>query len=137
MASPRRMSKRTDVIAEPNMTPLIDVSLVLVVILMVATPLAFQSSIAVNTASKAGKTAAEAARTERIELVVHGDGTIGVNRMIVPREALAVTLKPLIEKSATRMVVVRCEDSVSHGTFVGVLDEAKILGAARIAVVGS
>ena len=137
MASKRRPSKTTEVIAEPNMTPLIDVSLVLVVILMVATPLAFQSSIAVNTASKAGKSAAEAARTERIELVVHGDGTIGVNRLVVPREALSVTLRPLIEKSATRMVVVRCDDAVPHGEFVGVLDEAKTLGAARIAVVGS
>jgi len=136
VAHPRRQTKGGDAIVEPNMTPLIDVSLVLVVILMVATPLAFQSSIAVNTANKAGK-AAEEARTERIELAVHADGTIGVNRMIVPREALSVTLKPLIEGSATRMVVVRCDDGVLHGAFVSVLDEAKALGAARIAVVGT
>jgi len=137
MASKRRPSRGSDAIVEPNMTPLIDVSLVLVVILMVATPLAFQSSIAVNTASRAGKQAAEMARTERIELFVHADGTIGVNRLVVPREALGVTLKPLIEQSATRMVVVRCDDEVLHGAFVGVLDEAKSVGAARIAVVGS
>ena len=68
---------------------------------------------------------------------MHADGTIGVNRLVIPREALAVTLKPLIESSATRMVVLRCDDGVSHGTFVGVLDEAKALGAARVAVVGS
>ncbi|TMQ63366.1 MAG: biopolymer transporter ExbD [Candidatus Eisenbacteria bacterium] len=137
MASKRRPSRGSDAIVEPNMTPLIDVSLVLVVILMVATPLAFQSSIAINTASRAGKQAAEMARTERIELFVHADGTIGVNRLVVPREALGVTLKPLIEQSATRMVVVRCDDEVPHGAFVGVLDEAKSVGAARIAVVGS
>ena len=137
MALGRRKVKPGDVIAEPNMTPLIDVSLVLVVILMVATPMAFQSSIAVNTAAQSGKTAVEAARTERIELLVHGDGTIGVNRLVVPREALAATLRPLIERSATRMVVVKCDDDVSHGVFVGVLDEAKVLGAAGIAVMGS
>ena len=136
MARPRQQLKGGEVIAEPNMTPLIDVSLVLVVILMVATPLAFQSSIAVNTANKAGK-AAQEARTERIEVTVHADGTIGVNRMIVPRQALSVTLKPLIENSATRMVVVRCDDGVLHGEFVSVLDEAKAMGAARIAVVGT
>ena len=123
-------------ISDPNMTPLIDVSLVLVVIL-VATPLAFQSSIAVNTAMRAGKTAAEAARTERIELSVHADGTVGVNRLIVPRAALHATLQPLLEQSASRMVVVRCDDDVPHGDFVGVLDEAKSLGALGIAVVGS
>src|SRR4029434_2993320 len=99
-------------IYEPNMTPLIDVSLVLVVILMVATPLAFQSSIAVRNAGTTGKAAPELARTERIEINVHGDGTVGVNRLIVPREALAVTLKPLLEQSSTRMLVVRCDDTV-------------------------
>jgi biopolymer transport protein ExbD len=124
-------------IYEPNMTPLIDVSLVLVVILMVATPLAFQSSIAVRNAAATGKVAHELARTERIEIVVHGDGTVGVNRLIVPREALAVTLKPLLEQSSTRMLVVRCDDTVLHGQFVSVLDEAKSLGAVQIAVVGS
>jgi len=133
----RRTLKPGDAIVEPNMTPLIDVSLVLVVILMVATPLAFQSSIAVHTASRSGRAAIEAARTERIELAVHADGTIGVNRLVVPREALAATLRPLIEHSATRMVVVRCDDDVPHGAFVSVIDEAKTLGAAGIAVMGS
>jgi biopolymer transport protein ExbD len=124
-------------IYEPNMTPLIDVSLVLVVILMVATPLAFQSSIAVRNAAATGKAAPELARTERIEITVHADGTVGVNRLMVPREALAATLKPLLEQSATRMLVVRCDDAVTHGQFVSVLDEAKGLGAVQIAVVGS
>jgi biopolymer transport protein ExbD len=118
------------------MTPLIDVSLVLVVILMVATPLAFQSSIAVQAAGSSGRKATAIARTERIELSVHEDGTVGVNRLVVPSEALASTLRPLIERSATRMVVVRCDDGVPHGTFVRVIDEAKRLGAVQIAVVG-
>ncbi len=138
MASGNRHAPRTGGgIFEPNMTPLIDVSLVLVVILMVATPLAFQSSIAVRNAAASGKKATALARTDRIELWIHADGTVGVNRMLVPREALAVTLRPLIGQSATGMVVVRCDDGVSHGQFVGVLDEVKMLGAVQIAVVGS
>jgi len=32
---------------------------------------------------------------------------------------------------------VRCDDKVAHGTFVGVIDEAKAVGATHIAVVGS
>ena len=38
--------------------------------------------------------------------------------------------------SATRAVMVRCNDQVPHGTFVAVLDEAKAQGAAQIAVMG-
>ena len=123
-------------IYEPNMTPLIDVSLVLVVILMVATPMAFQSSIAVNAATSSGRAAAERARTERIELEVRTDGNVLVNQAVVPRDRLAAALRPLLESSATRLVVVRCDAGVTHGAFVSTVDEAKALGAAQIAVVG-
>src|SRR5262249_25461243 len=136
MANGKRPA-RAEGIFEVNMTPLIDVSLVLVVILMVATPLAFQSSIGVKNAAATGKKSAELAKTDRIELTIHANGTVGVNLMVVPREALSVTLKPLLEQSGTHMVVVRCDDDVPHGRFVGVLDEAKGLGASQIAVVGS
>jgi biopolymer transport protein ExbD len=126
-----------DGIHEPNMTPLIDVSLVLVVILMVATPLAFQSGIAVNTASRGGKSAVKLARVERIELAVAADGTVTVNRVSVPRDSLASALRPLLQASPTGVVVVSCADGVQHGAFVSVLDEARQLGAAHIAVMGS
>jgi biopolymer transport protein ExbD len=124
-------------IHEPNMTPLIDVSLVLVVILMVATPMAFQSGISVQSASRSGRKAVEQAKTDRIELAVLEDGRIDVNRRSVPRDSLAVALRPLLQLSPNRLVVLRCADGVPHGTFVGVLDEARQLGASKIAVVGS
>ena len=52
------------------------------------------------------------------------------------REANGAALRPLLAKSPTRDVVVQCADGVSHGTFVSVLDEAKLEGAGHIAVVG-
>ena len=126
-----------DGIYEPNMTPLIDVSLVLVVILMVATPLAFQSGIGVQAASRSGRTAETQAKAERIEVGVRADGMVSVNRAVVPIDSLASALQPLIAASPTGLVVLSCEDGVPHGRFVTVLDEARQLGATRIAVVGS
>jgi biopolymer transport protein TolR len=123
-------------IYETNMTPLIDVSLVLVVILMVATPLAFQSSIAVQRAAQAARRAAIMANAERIEINILSPETVAVNRSEVPRSTLSTVLKPLLDASATKSVVVRCEDGVTHGTFVGVLDDAKACGASQIAVMG-
>ena len=123
-------------IHEPNMTPLIDVSLVLVVILMVATPMAFQSGIAVGSATSSGRKAAAHEKSDRIELAVRADGRVDVNRRTVPRDSLAVALRPLLQLSPDRLVVMRCDDGVTHGTFVSVLDEARQLGAAKIAVVG-
>lgn len=122
-------------IHDVNMTPLIDVSLVLVVILMIATPLAFQSSIALKNAAASGRSAEVTARSERIELTVLSEDLVQVNQRIVPRAALEETLRPLVGSSATRLVVVRCLDPVTHATFVSVLDQARSAGASRIAVV--
>ncbi len=134
---PRRTRMpRQEGIYEPNMTPLIDVSLVLVVILMVATPLAFQSSIAVQRAAQAGKKAPLTTKSERVEITVMSSEMVVVNKNEIPRASLAALLKPLLDASATKVVVVRCEDGVSHGAFVGVLDDAKACGASQIAVMG-
>lgn len=123
-----------DGIFDVNMTPLIDVSLVLVVILMVATPLAFQSSIALRTAARSGRNAVTATAAERVELDVRADGRVQVDREVVERSELAARLGPLLQASTTRLVVVHCDDGVPLGEFVNVVDEARALGAARIAV---
>ncbi|HET7496790.1 MAG TPA: biopolymer transporter ExbD [Candidatus Eisenbacteria bacterium] len=136
MAGRRWRMRNPESIFEPNMTPLIDVCLVLVVILMVATPMAFQSSIGVQKAAKAGKAAAIAAKSERVEISIVSADTVTVNRTTVVRKDLPLLLKPLLQLSNTKTVIVHCADTVPHGAFVGVLDEAKQCGAAQIAVVG-
>ena len=108
-----------------NMTPLIDVSLVLVVILLLATPLA--------TARRADDVEKEA----RIELAIESDHAVRVNRTTVPIDELGDILAPLIADSPTRDVTVKCEDGVAHGTFVHVLDVTKLNGARDIAIAGS
>ena len=131
----KRHTRAVGGIYEPNLTPLIDVCLVLVVILLVATPMTLQSGIAVSRAASGGKTGASA-RAARIEISIKDDQNLTVNRTPVLRSELKTALRPLLASSQTRDVVVSCADGVSHGAFVSVLDEAKVMGAGRIAVVG-
>jgi len=121
---------------EINMTPLIDVSLVLVVMLLLATPLALESSIAVRNARKSSRTADKQKIEERIELNVVSEDSVRVNRELVARQKLQVALRPLLEQNSSRVVVVECNAGVSHGAFVDVLDQAKVCGASEIAVSG-
>ena len=122
-------------ITEPNMTPLIDVSLVLVVILLVATPMALQSGIAVSRAGEAGANAAPA-RSERIEIAVRSGDRIELNGRPVALATLGAALQPLIAASATRQGGITCDDDVAHGTFVMVLDEARRQGAVGLGIAG-
>jgi biopolymer transport protein TolR len=121
---------------EINMTPLIDVSLVLVVMLLLATPLALESSIAVRNARKSSRAAEQKKIEERIELHVVSEDSVRVNRDLVARQKLQVALRPLLEQNSSRVVVVECNAGVSHGAFVDVLDQAKVSGASEIAVSG-
>lgn len=132
----RQHFKESDASKDVNMTPVIDVSLVLVVILLLATPLAFESSIAVRRSPKASSEAPDPRTMERIELSVVSESTVQVNRHKVARSELMQTLRPLLKESAHGVVTVSCRDGVSHGTFVDVLDQAKLSGASEIAVLG-
>ena len=71
-----------------NMTPLIDVSLVLVVMLILATPLAFESRIDVKGAAKTGQQAEVEKKSERIEIIVESEETVRVNQNVVKRTVL-------------------------------------------------
>jgi len=123
-------------IRDVNMTPLIDVSLVLVVILLLATPLAFESSILVRNKDPRGQQAEKQSKDEYVELRILDNETVRVNRTMVARSKLKETLRPLLEKKAARRVMIACNDGISHGTFVNVLDQAKVSGADDIAVRG-
>ena len=123
-------------IHDPNLTPLIDVSLVLVVILLVATPFALQSGIGVSRAATSGQ-AGQITREARIEITIVDAEHVIVNRAPIPATALGPLLEPLIAASPTREVVIHCGDTVPHGAFVAVLDEAKRRGAGRISVAGN
>jgi biopolymer transport protein ExbD len=119
---------------EINMTPLIDVSLVLVVMLLLATPLAFESSIGVRKDDSTAQSAESKDQQERIEIVVVSDGEVKVNRDLVQLADLNSILEPMLIEAVDRTVLIACEDGVTHGAFVNVLDQAKLSGATGIAV---
>ncbi len=119
-----------------NMTPLIDISLVLVVILLLATPLAFESSFGVKKSVASAREAQDKTEFPRIELTILSEDEVQVNRAVVDRLALEGTLRLLLSESQTKQVSVSCRDDVSHGTFVDILDITKLCGAQEIAVTG-
>ena len=124
-------------VAEINLTPLIDVCLVLVVILLLATPIGFEAAIGMRKASADARTAEMQTPDERIDIHIMDDAHVEVNNVPVSRDSLDIVLPPRLAASTLKRVVIDCEDGVSHGTFVNVLDRAKQSGAAEIAVLGS
>jgi len=116
-------------------TPLIDVSLVLVVMLLLATPLAFESSIKVRTARETAQAAENQDQDEIIEIRVLQGHKVSINRETVERDEMEGVLRPMLQASVSRRVSLTCARGVTHGEFVGAMDIAKFCGATDIAVV--
>jgi biopolymer transport protein TolR len=119
---------------EVNVVPLIDVSLVLVVILMLLTPLASESSIAVHRAHADSSPATAADPPEPVTLLIPDDSTVVVKGVAVARAELGASITPLLVGDDPPPVVVTCAPNVMHGSFVNVLDIAKLCGAKQIAI---
>lgn len=121
-------------LAEVNMTPLIDVSLVLVVILLLATPLAFEASFGLRRTATAEQNVGEQAPPTQVTLSILSNSEVVLNGTVVAVQDLPEAIGPALAAAASKDVAVACADDVSHGTFVQVLDITKLSGAMGIAV---
>jgi biopolymer transport protein ExbD len=122
-------------LTEINVTSLIDVSLVLVVIFMVMTPLILQSSIMVS-APGVKNAAAGSAQTElRAEVYLKLNGEVLVNGVSIPPAAVADSLRTLLAKSKNKLVVISADEQVVHDRVVAALDAAQQAGARELSIV--
>lgn len=129
-----RSSDREGPLADVNMTPLIDVSLVLVIILLLATPLAFESVLGLKRTRTAETEVSEEAPAPRVRVDILSNTQVKLNDAVLEIQALPDAIAPLLAAADDKAVSVRCADRVQHGVFVQVLDVMKLSGATVIAV---
>ena len=122
-----------DPITDINVTPLVDVSLVLVIIFMAIAPFAMQSGIKVLE-SKAKAAVGKVSASENVSLRLSKDGVVTLNGKEVAREALAAAMAEALAASKDRMVTLSADDENFVGDVVSLLDAAKQAGAQKIAI---
>jgi biopolymer transport protein ExbD len=120
-------------ITDINVTPLVDVCLVLVIIFMVISPMVMTSGIEVS-GSKVGAAKGEAAIAQNVTVVLDEKGKMTVNGKTVKREDLATALEAVIPKSKDKLVSVDATPKAEVGMVVEILDTAKQKGAKRVAL---
>ena len=123
-------------ITDINVTPLVDVSLVLVIIFMAVAPFAIQSGIQVLQ-SKAKVSAGKASLTENVQVVLREDGTLTVNGKPAEFAGLFATLQEALASAKDRMVVVNAGGKNQVGQVVLILDTARQAGATKVAILKS
>lgn len=116
-----------------NVTPIIDVALVLVIILMITTPIMTISNLSVDLPAAHVRSAEEG---ERLNITVNAAGQVAVDRTVIPRENLvgALSARLGLPGQGGTMVVIRADGGASHATVRQVLNEARKAGARRLAI---
>lgn len=122
-----------DPITDINVTPLVDVSLVLVIIFMAIAPFAMQSGIKVLE-SKAKAAVGKVSASENVSLRLSKDGVVTLNGKEVARDALPAAMGEALAASKDRMVTLSADDENFVGDVVSLLDAAKQAGAQKIAI---
>jgi biopolymer transport protein ExbD len=125
--------QRPEMITKVNVTPIIDVALVLVIILLVTAPIITATDMRI-TLPEAHTRAAEDQRNISVTLGAEGEITVDKDR--VARRDLARALRArLTEPGRDKDLVVVCADQgVAYAQVEGILEDARRAGAQRIAI---
>lgn len=120
------------IIADINMIPLIDVSLILLIIFMVITPFLVQSQIQVNLPKASAAAGGKDENVITVQLAANGSMT--VEGRLVSAGKLERELMLRLSKSYNKTVLVQADKTVSIDRVVTVLDAAKKLGAGKVGI---
>lgn len=118
--------------AEINMVPLIDVSLVLLIIFMVISPILVQSQMRVNI-PKVSSAAAQADETA-LKVEIAPDGTMAFQGRILQKEALRNALTAALPAGHHASLLIQADQDTPFQTVVFVMDIAKQLNVDKLGV---
>lgn len=116
-----------------NITPYIDILLVLLIIFMVAAPLK-QHDQEVKVPKPALANQPKDAKPDMIVVDVENDHTVKINSQPVALENLGSTLFEIYKRRANKNLFIRGDGNLPYGEVFKVLDIAKHSGAADIAL---
>jgi biopolymer transport protein TolR len=112
--------------ADLNVTPLVDVCLVLLIIFMVVTPMMISGVPvhlpAVRNAASVGDA------TRQLPVSVNADGTLYVDAVVIRAEQLAEVLRSRHAEHPDRPIAVRGDKSVKYGEVMTVLSACRAAG---------
>jgi biopolymer transport protein TolR len=129
MSLPSRASDRR-VLSEINVTPLVDVTLVLLIIFMVTTPMLQRGTdVQLPQAQQS-----EPKEEERITLTLTRDGRLFLNQQEVPRGSLRERLTALA-RGRERVVHFRGDAQVPYGLVIEVMDALKGAGIETVGMI--
>lgn len=132
MAMDTASSRDSTTISQINVTPLVDVMLVLLVIFMVTAPI-IQQGVQVNLPQ--AKAAAIPGTDELLVVSIAKNGKIYLNDNVMSLDELGAKMRAIRSNLADKQVYVRADQDVRYGLVMQTIAELKQAGIDRVGMV--
>ncbi len=126
-----RRKKRYSQLSEINVTPFVDVMLVLLIVFMVTAPLL---TVGIPVDLPKVKSTALTDQKDPIEITVKLDGTVYLSESEVEVENLIPRLNAITDQNTETRIYVRSDQSVSYGRVMDILSIVHSAGYVRVAL---
>ena len=122
--------KKDDTISEPNVVPLCDILLVLLIIFMIMTPLI---KAGVDVDLPAALNTVGMPENPEVILAIKQDGSLYLNQELIQQENLQLMVEEAFMTAADKKLYLRADGQLEYGK---VIDIAMILQEAGVEIVG-
>lgn len=123
--------------AEINVTPFVDVMLVLLIIFMITAPL-LASAVPIDLPESRAKPV-ETEEQEPVQLSINADDTLYIGEEVVPEADLPARLEAIASEAKDgdkpRQIMLRADKGLDYGRVMRVMGELNRAGLSRIALV--
>ena len=128
----RGRRNRRKAMSDINVTPMVDVMLVLLVIFMVAAPL---MTVGVEVDLPETSAAPMTGQAEPLVVSVTGDGTLYIMDSEVPQDTLAEKLSAITENKRDTRIFVRGDRAIDYGRVMEVMGLISEAGFSKVALI--
>lgn len=122
---------REDAIADINVTPFVDIILVVLIIFMVTTPIIMKPSINVNLPKAAS---GDETSKAPLNITIDAKGELFLNGKPTNEESLTTYAKELVTSKPESQAIIAADKDVPHGKVIAVIDAIKSGGIHKFAI---
>ncbi len=131
MAGNSGFSTDDDLIAGINVTPLVDVVLVLLVIFLITAPVIYQSAIKVQLPKAVS---GEQQEKSPLEFTISKDGSVAWGKEPVDWAILGARLKSVVTENPDQTAVISADEATPHGAVIRLMDTLRQAGLLKFAL---